>query len=192
MEEDSYITDIQPPSPRELELYPHSYNNSPYSSHSDLSYDTTDIANISTLFSEDPVYNPADFDNPNSASSLLMFSDEDYQTSLYTFDSYRSPSPSSDNDATHSRSRASSTSSNPTFLHSSPVLNVTSFENMSFQSPNWAAAPLPKPHSPPRLVIDQPPIIIAPESEESNGPRLQLVPATPVSGADNTAQGTLY
>jgi hypothetical protein len=179
MEEESYITDIQPPSPQ------YSYNNSPYSSHSDLDYDPADIAGLTALFPDDPVYNPAEYDHP--ASSLLMFSDDTYQ---YALDSYRSPSPSSDNDPARPRSRASSTSSNPTFLHSSPTLNVSNFENLSFHSPNWGTAPLPKPQSPPRLVIDQPPIIIAPEIDDSNGPRLQLVPATPVSGgADNTAQG---
>jgi hypothetical protein len=199
MEDETYITDIdvQLPSPESqnnVELYP--YNNSPYSSHSDLSYDPADqnpFPDYPPLFPEDSAYDPADFDHPNSANSLLMFSDEDYQNSadynLYTFESYRSPSPSSDNnDDTRSRaSSASDNNNNFNKLHASPQLNVSSFENMSFQSPNWGTAPLPKPHSPPRLVIEQPPIVIAPEGEDSNnGPRLQLVPATPIAGGDAT------
>jgi hypothetical protein len=204
MEDDSYnsetyITDadIHPHSPDSFP--PRSYNNSPYSDHSDLPFDS-DLY-TGPLFPNDPIYNPADFDNPNSANSLLMFSDEEYQQNSdyhhpYTFDSYRSPSPSSDNNDDN-RSGASSSSSNHNFnhLHASPQLN---FDSMSFHSPNWGTNPLPKPHSsPPRLVIDQPPIIIAPDGDDSNGPRLQLVPATPVTGAgdpndNNPTQGISY
>jgi hypothetical protein len=76
-----------------------------------------------------------------------------------------------------------------------------SFENMTFRSPNWGTEPLPrdrpasphmqKPQSPPRLLMPDtggnpssnfaPPTINAPEGD-GLGPRLHIVPATPVSG----------
>ncbi|KAJ7221422.1 hypothetical protein GGX14DRAFT_297309, partial [Mycena pura] len=106
------------------------------------------------------------------------------------------------------RSRASSISSN--HLSPSPRMDVAqSFENMTFRSPNWGTGPLPreppgsphlqKPQSPRRLVIPPdmgtttgsnfaPPPINAPEGD-GVGPRLHIVPATPVSGggAESTA-----
>ncbi|KAJ6561928.1 hypothetical protein B0H19DRAFT_871949, partial [Mycena capillaripes] len=72
---------------------------------------------------------------------------------------------------------------------------------MTFRSPNWGTEPLPrdrpssphmqKPQSPPRLLMPDnggnsspnfaPPTINAPEGD-GLGPRLHIVPATPVSG----------
>ncbi|KAJ7301646.1 hypothetical protein DFH08DRAFT_993384 [Mycena albidolilacea] len=109
-----------------------------------------------------------------------------------------------------SRSRASSIASNHHQQpQSSPRMNVAqAFDNMTFRSPNWGTEPLPlprspraasphmqqqqKPQSPPRLLMPDdnsgpsnfdPPTINAPEGDGLGaGPRLHIVPATPVSG----------
>jgi transcription factor CRZ1 len=184
-----YINDIdlQPPSPtssQPLNLYSNDYHNSPYSSHSDLSFgaDTNHPAGL-VLFSDDG-YDPSEFDNPNSGSSLLMF---DGQASDDYYNFYRSPSPSgSDNNNEAIPSGASSASSN--HPHFSPNLSMAhSFENLSFQSPNWGNEALPsqnKAPSPPRLMIadQQVPIVVnAPEDNNNDmGPSLNVVPATPI------------
>ncbi|KAJ6507784.1 krueppel-like factor 16 [Mycena vitilis] len=117
---------------------------------------------------------------------------------------YSSPSSNGGGDSGEEsklRSRASSISSN--HLSPSPRMDVAqSFENMTFRSPNWGTEPLPsrdrppsphiqKPQSPPRLLMPDnggtqspnfaPPTINAPEGD-GLGPRLHIVPATPVSG----------
>lgn len=197
-----YIGDIglQPPSPQSqghIDLYNSSqdYHNSPFSTHSDLS----DQLNFSSgVFAGDDGYDPVDFDHPTSSSSLLVFDDAGQFAEYMPYNhpspfDYRSPSPGSDhNEQADSRSRASSTSSNNTQFqqaHQSPNMQVAhSFENLSFHSPHWNTDPLPqtahKPPSPPRLLMPDPPIIInAPDDGDmSSGPRLHIVPATPVSG----------
>ncbi|KAJ7168574.1 hypothetical protein C8R46DRAFT_950112, partial [Mycena filopes] len=96
-----------------------------------------------------------------------------------------------------------------------------SFENMTFRSPNWGTDPLPgsrgdrptspnvhaqKPQSPPRLLMPDentggggngeqqraftPPTINAPEGD-GVGPRLHIVPATPVSGGGSASTGAV-
>jgi hypothetical protein len=180
--------DLQPPSPagsQQLGLYSTDYHNSPYSSHSDLSFggDVQHSPGLA-LFSDDG-YDPSEFDNPNSGNSLLMF-DGSTPDDYYNF--YRSPSPSgSDNNLEDNPSGASSASSNNT--HFSPNLTMAqSFENMSFQSPNWPTEALPsqnKAASPPRLMIaeQQVPIVVnAPDDNSDLGPSLNVVPATPISG----------
>lgn len=187
---EDYSLNLDPPSPTQ-QSYDFDYNaadyhNSPFSDHSELSYTGDD-------------YNPAEYDHPVAANSLLMFSDSDYvsYTQMSSYADYSSPS--DNGDADQQRSRASSVSSQ--HLHPSPRLDVAhSFENMSFQSPSWGTEPLPehrrmsitKPQSPPRLLMpdsDQsyeqnaPPTINAPDGDDSNGgPKLRIVPATPVSG----------
>ncbi|GLB40533.1 putative zinc finger, C2H2 type [Lyophyllum shimeji] len=190
-----YINEIglQPPSPQDpqqLELYSDfnpdysaDYTGSPFSSHSDISFTNEQLA---PLYEG---YDPSDYDNPHSGNSLLMF--DDAASSDY-LNYYRSPSPGSDvNEDNHSR--ASSASSTHTTFHSTPNMTVAhSFEGLSFNSPNWGTQALPPHHkapSPPRLLMpeQQPPIIInAPDDQENSdmGPRLQIVPATPVSGGD--------
>ncbi|KAJ7755434.1 hypothetical protein B0H16DRAFT_1690176 [Mycena metata] len=113
------------------------------------------------------------------------------------------------------RAHASSISSNP-HISPSPRMDVArSFENMTFRSPNWGTDPLPrdrptspnmqKPQSPPRLLMPDdehavhgaggftPPTINAPEGD-GVGPRLHIVPATPVSGggAGSTGAGPSF
>jgi hypothetical protein len=196
--------DLQPPSPHSqghIDLYNSNqdYHNSPFSSHSDLS---EQLSFSGALFSGDDGYDPVEFDHPTSASSLLMFDDNgEFAEYMPYSDSspfdYRSPSPGSDhNDQLDSRSRASSTSSSNTHFqsqsqthtHHSPNMQVAhSFENLSFHSPHWNPEPLPqghKPPSPPRLLMPDPPIVInAPDDGDLNtGPRLHIVPATPISG----------
>lgn len=111
------------------------------------------------------------------------------------------------------RSRASSTSS---YHHpASPQLDLPhNFEGLRFDSPHWSAGQLPhdrpsppaqKPQSPPQLLIpdgpspppsglDAPPLINAPDGDGviNSGPRLQIVPATPVSGGDPTVQNVPF
>ncbi|KAJ7898844.1 hypothetical protein B0H14DRAFT_2248417, partial [Mycena olivaceomarginata] len=109
-----------------------------------------------------------------------------------------------------SQSRASSIASNHHQQpQSSPRMNVAqAFDNVTFRSPNWGTEPLhlprspraasphmqqqQKPQSPPRLLMPDdnsgpsnfdPPTINAPEGDGLGaGPRLHIVPATPVSG----------
>ncbi|KAJ3473389.1 hypothetical protein NLI96_g13027 [Meripilus lineatus] len=108
------------------------------------------------------------------------------------------------------RSRASSTSS---YHHpASPQLDVTrNFEGLNFESPNWQSNQLPldrpsppahKPQSPPQLLIPDatspppsaPPLINAPDGDGviHEGPRLQILPPTPISGGDSTAQNVPF
>ncbi|KAJ7067272.1 hypothetical protein C8F01DRAFT_980724 [Mycena amicta] len=211
--------------------YNGSYHNSPYSNHSELSFNGEQES--FGLFEEEPSgaggrdYDPSEYDPPQS-SSLLMFNDNDYMPGPYDpsqissvplsqrpdhrnapYD-YSSPSSNGGGDSgdegnnNNLRSRASSVSSN--HLSPSPRMDVAqSFENMTFRSPNWGTDPLPrdppgspglqKPNSPPRLVMPPdvgggptptfaPPTINAPEGDglDGLGPRLHIVPATPVSG----------
>ncbi|KAJ7707325.1 hypothetical protein B0H17DRAFT_917614 [Mycena rosella] len=118
---------------------------------------------------------------------------------------YSSPSSTGGGDSSEEkhRSRASSISSN--HISPSPRMDVAqSFADMTFRSPNWGTEPLPprdrpssphiqKPQSPPRLLMPDtgsgsgsgfaPPTINAPEGDGGVvGPRLHIVPATPVSG----------
>jgi hypothetical protein len=95
----------------------------------------------------------------------------------------------------------------PNTFDPSPRLSVN-FGNMSVHTPNWNTAPLPqlspnlsqsplpvhKPQSPPRLLMPEDqqqqqqqqnvPIINAPHGDDDmmDGPRLCIVPATPISG----------
>ncbi|KAF8634362.1 hypothetical protein AX17_004212 [Amanita inopinata Kibby_2008] len=233
-----YINDIdfQPPSPSSnpshldsnatfnplaSPSYNGSYNNSPYSAHSELSFVADSDLAYQSLFDDDSSagiheYDPAEYDPPHS-SSLLMFSDTDfippsYDAGLSVINSevhrnqpYDYSSPSSNASATddRNRSRASSVSSShnnqpqshqqtPNLYNTSPRMEVAqSFENMKF-SPHWGTEPLPhneptqKPPSPPRLLMpDKPPTINVPEGDGDgmgNGPSLNIVPATPISG----------
>lgn len=147
---EDYSVSLDPPSPTRYDFgsssYNGSYNNSPFSANSDLSFDNDDIPIFDT-------YNPDDYD---TGSSLLMFPDADYADD----------------------SRASSVD-----------LTQHSFENMTFHSPNWSNQALPhtKPQSPPRLLMPEsesapPPTINAPDDADNAGPKLRIVPATPVSG----------
>ena len=110
------------------------------------------------------------------------------------------------------RSRASSTSS---YHHpASPQLDLpTNFETLRFESPRWPSDQLPhdrpsppaqKPQSPPQLLIPdatsppptalEPPLINAPDGDGliNAGPRLQIVPATPVSGRESNVQNVPF
>jgi hypothetical protein len=175
------IDSFSPPFPH-TPSYNGSYQNSPFSAHSELSFHgDQDFA----LFDAEPHiraidYDPSEYDPPNS-SSLLMFSDTGEYTSPYdhtpqlsvtpapadirSFD-YSSPSSNGGGDSgpepDHSiRSRGSSVSS--THHVPSPRLDVAhTFENMRFESPNWPTNTLPvdrpisppnKPQSPPQLMI---------------------------------------
>lgn len=194
--------DLQPPSPQsqgQINLYSttQDYHNSPFSSHSDLS-EQLDFSG--GVFAGDEEYNPLEFDHPATNSSLLVFDDAGQFADFMPFShpsafDYRSPSPGSDiNEQADNRSRASSTSSNSQFqqqqVQQSPSMQVAeSFGSLSFHSPSWNTEPLPHTAlSPPRLVMPEPPIIInAPDDDDMSGPRLHIVPATPVSGGDPTA-----
>ncbi|KAL0067721.1 hypothetical protein AAF712_005161 [Marasmius tenuissimus] len=181
--------DLIPPSPPTNNTsfdytpsYPASYNNSPYSVHSELSFEAEDHSPAFALFPggapHNPSYDPAEYDNPSSTTSLLMFNDTDYMSSYdpqpmqqpHGYGDYSSPASSNGgDDANQPRSRASSVSSNhnhqqqqqqqhhlspsphmqPQHLAASPRMSVTqSFEGMSFQSPSWPNETLPDSHSP--------------------------------------------
>ncbi|OCH88565.1 hypothetical protein OBBRIDRAFT_695853, partial [Obba rivulosa] len=206
--------------------YNGSYQNSPYSSYSDLPpFDGADDfalfpdANSGIPINEEP-YDPSDYDVSTTTGLLTL--DEHFMPGLDNptvsvtppmFDQKSAgldhSSPASSNGAEDDRrSRASSTSSyrHPT---SPPMDFAQNFEGLRFDSPHWASSNLPvdrssppsqKPPSPPQLVIPDsttspapgtPPIINAPDGDGdmmSTGPRLHIVPATPVSGGGGTAQ----
>jgi hypothetical protein len=148
--------------------YNGSYQGSPYSVHSELSYDVSDSLLFDDQlpehrFRED--YDPAEYDGPNATSALLMFpTSADYlsgidtqadisvsvvpahidQRSAHNFD-YSSPSSNGGGESggeLDARSRASSISSNQHI--SSPRVDVAqSFEKMGIRTPVWGPSPLP-------------------------------------------------
>lgn len=217
--------------------YNGSYFNSPFSQHSDLvELDfLQDLPSASTGTSGQNDYEPSEYDAPNQSSSLLMLpSDQDFMSPHFSppIDNQRGrgspfdqPSPISsspgrdDNNHPARHSRASSVASNqhspqpslspqPQFQPSPRLDALSSFGNISIQTPNWAplplpnshspnipAVPLPKPQSPPRLAMPSGisfsseataiPTINAPDSKDpSNGLMFNIVPATPVAGGD--------
>ena len=152
--------------------YNGSYNNSPYSGASELSFQDEDNnsafgglfagSDIHIANARETVYDPTDYDTPD-ANGLLMFSD-DYANGLAPYDptstsgisltahqqqpygDYSSPSSNGgDSGNENSRSRGSSVSSqHHPHLTPSPRLQVAqSFENLNFQSPSWGANGLP-------------------------------------------------
>ncbi|KAI6039836.1 hypothetical protein EDC04DRAFT_2867843 [Pisolithus marmoratus] len=171
--------------------YPHtssyngSYQNSPYSGHSELSFDPDGPENVGLLGDElnGPMaarddYDPFDHDAPNS-STLFMFDSEFLdpngppvsvsvtpapldQHSPLSFD-HSSPS-SNDDGAPRSRTSSVSSNHNPQ-IHagSSPRLDVArSFEKLHFESPRWSASHLPvdRATSPPKKPQSPPQLLI--------------------------------
>ncbi|KAJ7592855.1 hypothetical protein C8J56DRAFT_822751 [Mycena floridula] len=200
---DDYSVNLDPPSPTRYDFdnspsYNGSYNNSPFSANSELSFGEDETFNLFTETPAPGVYDPTDYES-NSGQSLVMFNDNDYfDAQRQPYNDYSSPSDNGGDD--HQRSRASSVSSQHHLSHS-PRLDVAQFENMSFHSPHWGTQPLPrsgsphlqKPQSPPRLLMPEsepsmaPPTINAPDGDgdAASGPKLRIVPATPVSGGGN-------
>ncbi|KAJ7024792.1 hypothetical protein C8F04DRAFT_152382, partial [Mycena alexandri] len=160
------------------------------------------------MFNDNGEYVPGAYD-PAQISAVPVAHAPDARGGPYDYSSPSSNDSGDDNNNSTMnahRSRASSISSNP-HISPSPRMDVAqSFENMSFRSPNWGTDPLPasaarerptspnmqKPQSPPRLLMPDdehahapggftPPTINAPEGD-GVGPRLHIVPATPVSG----------
>lgn len=180
MSSSPYITDdlhaisLQAPSPASsaANLPPgpflqHSYPNSPFSAHSDLSNGYQDNNNI-TLYDDLQL---ADFGNPisNDGDSSLLIFDPDYSTSgsMLLGQSYDYPSPSSTADSGNEnsqRSRASSVSASEyaSYQHQQQQQKVEygsphishSFKALSFNSPNLNVGGLPShgyPSSPPHF-----------------------------------------
>ncbi|KAI6122213.1 hypothetical protein EDD16DRAFT_795336 [Pisolithus croceorrhizus] len=180
--------------------YNGSYQNSPYSGHSDLSFDPDGPENMGLLGDElnglmtaREDYDPSEYDPPNS-SALLMFDGEFLdpngaplsvsvtpapldQHSPLSFDH---SSPSSNDDGAP-RSRTSSVSSNhKPQIHagSSPRLDVAhSFEKLRFESPHWQANHLPvdRATSPPKKP-QSPPQLLIPDSSPSGRPMFSQEP----------------
>ncbi|KAF8825384.1 hypothetical protein HHX47_DHR7000516 [Lentinula edodes] len=159
----------QSPSFTGAELDISSYNNSPFSGHSELSFDDDldypPSAGFGLFSAENhhsaARYDPSEYDNP-TGNSLLMFNDNDYLSSYQgSYGDYSSPGSSNGSGNEGIRSRASSVSSNhqQPLSHLSPNLQAQhlprsphmavaqSFEGMSFHSPAWGNEPLPE-HSP--------------------------------------------
>ncbi|TBU33363.1 hypothetical protein BD311DRAFT_433253 [Dichomitus squalens] len=172
--------DIHPDS---VSHFPHtpsyngSYQNSPYSTYSDLP--PIDGADDIGLFQDNPSgisiteeYDPSDYDVP-SAGNPLTFDDHFTNTNVSVsvtppLNDYSSPnafdhaSPASSNgleDDNHSHA-----SSNSSYMHpSSPRPDISqTFQDLSFRSPAWPqgslpddrrSPPLSKPQSPPQLLI---------------------------------------
>ncbi|KAJ3762770.1 krueppel-like factor 16 [Lentinula raphanica] len=180
----------QSPSFTGAELDISSYNNSPFSAHSELSFDDdldySSSAGFGLLSAEGnqraPGYDPSEYDNP-TGNSLLMFNDNDYLSSYQgTYGDYSSPGSSNGSANDGIRSRASSVSSNhqqqPVHLSPnlqaqhitrSPHMSVAqSFETMSFHSPAWGNEPLPE-HSPRQAQASgkpqSPPRLLMPDDE---------------------------
>lgn len=165
-----------------------------------------DLPNGSGLLTIDDGYmTTIDSHNPHVSISVASY---EHQSST-PFD-YSSPSSNGGDD--DKRSRASSVSEHMQ-SKSSPRLDFTqNFESFNINSPNWASNQLPsgsqspppahKPPSPPQLVIpdtatspsaviDDPPIINAPDGDGGvmmDGPQLHIVPATPISGGGAQSQ----
>lgn len=175
---------LSPPFPH-TPSYNGSYQNSPYSGHSELSYDPDGPEAFGGLFDRDAnnvasrdEYDPSEYDPPNS-SGLLMFQSEyipevdhnSLSVSRAPFDNrppnaFDHSSPSSNGGGDEPRSRASSVSSNPQIPTSSPRLDMAhSFENLHFESPHWQLHNLPgdRPMSPPRKP-QSPPQLLIPDS----------------------------
>ncbi|KAF7374415.1 Calcineurin responsive transcriptional factor [Mycena sanguinolenta] len=154
----------------------------------------------SLLMFNDSDYIPGPYDHAQ-ISSVPVGPGPDHRGASYDYSSPSSNGGGDSGEESKRRSRASSISSN--HIQSSPRMNVAqAFDNMSFRSPNWGTEPLPrdrpsspnfqKAQSPPRLLMPDnaggnptstfaPPTINAPEGD-GLGPRLHIVPATPVSG----------
>lgn len=183
-----------PPFPR-TPSYNGSYNNSPYSGHSELSFvDNPEIFNFTT---DDELginqdYDPAEYDPPHS-NSLLMFNDSDYLAydthhpvssislaplvelrNSAPYD-YSSPNSSNGGDSgaeNDRRSRASSTSSNNApishhqqHINPSPRLEVAH----SFENMNFHSpnwGTNPLPQSPPVQKAKSPPRLVMPDSSQ--------------------------
>lgn len=171
--------------------YNGSYQNSPYSGHSELSFEPDGPENFGLLGDElnrlatRDEYDPSEYDGPNP-STLLMFDGGDFldphgaQVSVSVAPvpldhhsplSFDHSSPSSNDDGAP-RSRASSVSSNPNpQIHSgsSPRLDVArTFEKLHFESPHWRANHLPidRATSPPNKP-QSPPQLLIPDSSPS-------------------------
>ncbi|KAH7920234.1 hypothetical protein BV22DRAFT_1021596, partial [Leucogyrophana mollusca] len=190
---DSYeFSHLQSPPFPHTPSYNGSYQNSPYSGHSELSFDPGD--EVYGLFGEEsngPIireeYDPSEYDAPNT-SGLLMF-DGDYMPGIdrsgahvsvsvtpapydqHSPNSFDYSSPSSNADDGQPRSRASSVSSNHHLPASSPRLDMAhTFENLHFESPNWQPHQLPgdRGMSPPRKPQSPPQLMIPDTNGSSN------------------------
>lgn len=178
-----------PPTPS----YNGSYFNSPFSQHSELSFNGEDF-NLDLLQDLDMVglqdYDPSEYDVPNAGlatgSSLLMFSpDADFphftaadanRTKGSPFD-HSSPSDNGDEqpyDFTHTNnvsdnrghSRASSVNRSPQHSPSPQPQSqdvTQSFGNISIHTPNWGTQPLPQLHPSPGQKAQSPPRLLMPE-----------------------------
>ncbi|KAJ3852382.1 krueppel-like factor 16 [Lentinula lateritia] len=180
----------QSPSFTGAELDISSYNNSPFSGHSELSFDDDldypPSAGFGLFSGENnhsaASYDPSEYDNP-TGNSLLMFNDNDYLSSYQgSYGDYSSPGSSNGSANEGIRSRASSVSSNhqQPLSHLSPHLQAQhlprsphmavaqSFEGMSFHSPAWGNEPLPE-HSPRQAQAagkpQSPPRLLMPDDE---------------------------
>jgi hypothetical protein len=229
---DSFDFGSSPPFPH-TPSYNGSYHNSPYSANSELSF-TGQEQDSFALFDDESQqhnsYDPSEYDHPISSSLLMFPADPDFSTTYdhnpqvsvsapnvdhRTFD-YSSPSSNGggesgpEGELVHRSRRSSLSESHRT----SPRLDVAqTFENMRFESPNWAHKSLPldrplspshKPHSPPQLRIPgspnansafpPPPTINAPAGDGGlmSGPQLHIVPATPVSGGGAQPQAVPF
>ncbi|KAI8969489.1 hypothetical protein BD414DRAFT_428472 [Trametes punicea] len=160
--------------------YNGSYQNSPYSSYSDLppidgSGDSLGLlVDNPSGISITEEYDPSDYDVPSSGGPLIL--DEHYMNGTHVsvsltppMNDYSSPnafdhaSPASSNGA--EEDGHSHASSNSSYMHSSsprPDISQTFQDSLSFHSPVWPSGSLPddrrspplnKPHSPPQLVI---------------------------------------
>lgn len=141
------------------------YDHSPYSVISELPEYTDD-------YDYDPAaYGPQTllmFDSGESVRPMVFDVEYDYKGSGDSGYDHSSPSSNGDHD---NRSRGSSVSSHGYVPQGSPNMDAA-FAQLHFSPPE-------KPMSPPALVI--------PESEpsaENGGPRLHIVPATPLSPAE--------
>ncbi|KZV64496.1 hypothetical protein PENSPDRAFT_588311 [Peniophora sp. CONT] len=191
MDSSQYLDNgFYPPTPS----YNGSYANSPFSVASELDFDSK--------FASDE-YDPAAYDNPGSAGlltfndSLGMFHNDSSHVAVSVtpaLDDALSPqyydhsSPASSNGGETSEVASSVSSHHPQISQQqSPHLNFTGLQVND--SPYMANAP-----SPPQLVIPdqrpQAPAINAPEGNGAGdgGPRLHIVPATPISGTDPPQQ----
>ncbi|KAJ7787617.1 hypothetical protein B0H14DRAFT_3505226 [Mycena olivaceomarginata] len=165
--------------------YNGSYQNSPHSNHSELSFSADPTQDSFALFDDEPQqqardgYEPTEYDGHQAGGGLLMFNDSDYMSGPGP-----SPNPTGggeEQQAHQQRHQSRSRVSSIAFNHQQPQSSPQAFDNMTFRSPNWGTEPLPLPRSPrgasPHMQHQR---LLMPE--DNSGPRLHIVPATHVSG----------
>ncbi|KAF7336937.1 Calcineurin responsive transcriptional factor [Mycena venus] len=138
------------------------------------------------LHGKSPVDQHQDYDNILRAGFEPSAPDESRILLDHGPNDHSSPSSNANDDSENDDVRRPGASSIPSnHIQASPRMDVAqAFDNMTFRSPNWGTEPLPRdrPASPHLPKPQSPPRLLLPDNGDDLGPRLHIVPATPVSG----------